>query len=163
MSRVAHVAQRRFWRRQGGPRAASPQHSGGAGSAPRPASPTRACYIYGVAGAPGSCGVPRRRRGCGATHGRHLVCCPDLWEGLPAPPQPRAMVRNSCLLPPAAYRQTNAIAGVWFAADGRADRCRRSVAWYEFWRAARSRCPHLSIKIGLIVTNSRRNRTITDQ
>ena len=102
----------------------SAQYNGGAGSAPRPASPTRACYIYGVAGAPGICGIPRRRRGRGATHGRHLVCCPDLWEGLPAPPQPRAMVRNSCLLPPAEYRQLCAIAGVWFATDGCVVRCR---------------------------------------
>lgn len=78
-------------------------------------------------------------------------------------PSSRAMVRSSRLLPPAAYRQLCAIAGVWFATDGCVVRCRRSVAWYEFWRAARSRCPHLSIKIGLIVTNSRRNWTITDQ
>ena len=65
----------------------------------------RFAMYLATAGAPGSCGVPRRRRGRGATHGRHLICCPDLWEGLPAPPQPRAMARNSCLLPPAAYRQ----------------------------------------------------------
>lgn len=78
----------------------------------------------------------------------------------PSPAQwPVAPVR----LPPAAYRQLCAIAGVWFAADGRADRCRRSVAWYEFWRAARSRCFRPSVKIGLIVTNSRRNWTISDQ
>ena len=80
-----------------------------------------------------------------------------------AAPAPAQWFRGFCLLPPAAYRQLCAIAGVWFATDGCVVRCRRSVAWYEFWRAARSRCPHLSIKIGLIVTNSRRNWTITDQ
>lgn len=30
-----------------------PQHNGGAGSAPRPASPTRVCHVYGAAGALG--------------------------------------------------------------------------------------------------------------
>ena len=54
--------------------------------------------------------------------------------------------------------------------SGRAVRCGRPCRTLpvpagrnEFRHAARSRCPHLSIKNGLIVTNSRRNWTITDQ
>lgn len=54
MTRVAHTFRRRFWRRPGGPRAASPYSMmGGAGSAPQAGRLDTGLHAYGVAGAPG--------------------------------------------------------------------------------------------------------------
>lgn len=91
IARAVHTSRRRFWRRPGSPRAASRSIMGALVAPPGRQVRHGFAMYSATAGALSSCGIPRRRRGRGATHGRHPVCCPDLWEELPAPPQPRAM------------------------------------------------------------------------
>lgn len=109
MTRAVHTSRRRFWRRPGSTRAASRSIMGALVAPLGRQVRHGSAMCTATAGAPGSCGVPRRRRGRGSWYGRSMALVAALGRDCGSRPGSRATARGSHLASPAAYQQPNAM------------------------------------------------------